>query len=54
MLTYEGQPTRGNTVILKALVIATIIWIAYWAATGGLDEIVVPVPDAATSTTLAG
>lgn len=53
-MTYEGQPTRGNTAILKALVIATIIWFAYWAATGGLDQIAVPALDTATSTTLAG
>ena len=52
-LTYEGQPTRSNTAILKTLVIITIAWFAYWAATGGLDQIAVPPSPTITTTTVA-
>lgn len=53
-MTYDGQPTRAATNLMKALVIITIIWVAYWAATGGLDRIVVSGAATTTSTTLAG
>lgn len=53
-MTYEGQPTRAGSNIIKALVVITIAWVAYWAASGGLDEIAIPEPAPVTSTTLAG
>lgn len=54
-LTYDGQPTRTGSNILRFLVIVTIAWVAYWAATGGLDEIpIVETAPATTSTTVAG
>jgi hypothetical protein len=46
-LTYNGEQTRTGANVLKTLVILTIVWVAYWAATGGLDRIVIP--DAASS-----
>ena len=52
-MTYQGEPTRSNSTILKVLVVVTIVWVAYWASTGGLDRIVVPETAPVTSTTLA-
>ena len=52
-MTYQGAPSRTTNTVLKVLVIVTIIWVAYWAATGGLDQIVIP-ESTATTTTVAG
>ncbi len=41
-VTYNGQASRVSNNVMKALVILTIAWVAYWAATGGLDQIAVP------------
>ena len=51
-MTYQGQPSRSSNIVLKVLVVATIVWVAYWAATGGIDEIPMPETTAATSTTV--
>lgn len=50
-MTYHGAPSRSTNTILKMLVIASIIWVAYWAATGGLDQIAVTDSTASTTTT---
>ena len=41
-VTYQGDPTRSGSSVLKALVVITIVLVAYWASTGGFDSIVVP------------
>ena len=38
-MTYQGQPSSSTNTILKVLVVILIIWVAYWASTGGLDQI---------------
>ena len=54
-MTYQGQPSTSTNTVLKVLVAGLIIWVAYWAATGGLDEIAIPAPaEPTTSSTLAG
>ena len=40
-MTYEGRSTRATNRILMVLVIVTIAIVAFWAMSGGLDEIVV-------------
>jgi hypothetical protein len=53
-VTYNGQASRVSNNVMKALVILTIAWVAYWAATGGLDQIAIPETAASsTSTTVA-
>lgn len=39
--------------VMKVLVIVTIVWVAYWAANGGLDSIGAPEASASTTTTIA-
>lgn len=41
-MTYRGQPVGSGSRVLRALVVITIALVAYWAATGGLDEIPAP------------
>lgn len=38
-VTYQGEPAGSGAFVMRVLVIITIALIAYWAATGGLDEI---------------
>lgn len=38
-MTYEGRSTGATNRILMTLVIITIVLVAYWAVTGGLDQI---------------
>ncbi|MFV1962090.1 MAG: hypothetical protein ACC658_09665 [Acidimicrobiia bacterium] len=49
-MTYNGQASRASNNVMKVLVILAIAWVAYWAATGGLDQIATP--EIAASTTL--
>jgi len=52
-MTYNGGPSRTSNNVMKFLVIVTIVWIGYWAATGGLDQIATPeTAQSTTSTTL--
>jgi hypothetical protein len=51
-VTYQGQPASSTNNVLKVLVAVTIIWVAYWAGTGGLDEITTPQPVSSTTTTV--
>lgn len=55
-MTYHGQPSRTTNTVMKTLVIITILWVAYWAANGGLDQIGIPVssPAATTTTVVSG
>ena len=41
-MSYEGDPTRSGSGLLKTLVVVAIIVIAYWASTGGFESIDVP------------
>lgn len=50
-MTFQGEPDRRGSSVLKALVVITIFLVAYWAATGGLDRIEVPSPTPTSSTT---
>lgn len=52
-MTYQGQSASSTNTVLKVLVVATIIWVAYWAATGGLDQIATSQPESATTTTVS-
>lgn len=54
-MTYNGQPTRSTNTVMKVLVIIAIVWVAFWAVNGGLEEITVPETSASstTSTTTA-
>ena len=38
-MTYEGHSTRSANRVMVALVIVTILIVAYWATNGGLEEI---------------
>lgn len=38
-MTYVGNSARSNNRALIALVIVTVILVAAWAMTGGLDDI---------------
>lgn len=42
-MTYQGQPVGSSAQVLRALIVITIALVAYWAATGGLDQI--PIAD---------
>ena len=44
-------PASSTNTILKVLVVVLIVWVAYWAATGGIDEIVVNQPSSTSTTT---
>lgn len=46
ILTYRGQPAGSGARVLRALIVLTIALVAYWASTGGLDQI--PVADNST------
>lgn len=50
-MTFQGEPDRSGSNLLKTLVVITIILVAYWAANGGLDQIEVPSPPPTSSTT---
>ncbi len=52
-MTYQGQPASSTNNVLKVLVVVTIIWVAYWAGTGGLDEIATSQPASPTTTTVS-
>jgi len=49
-VTYEGSPGETGNRFLKMLVVLVIAWVAYWAATGGIDQIPVPTVETATET----
>lgn len=51
-MTYQGQPVGSSALVLRALIIIAIALVAYWAATGGLDEI--PVADNTTISSESG
>lgn len=38
-LTYTGNTSRSTNRVLTVLVVITIVVVAMWAMTGGLDEI---------------
>jgi hypothetical protein len=38
-LTYTGNASRSSSRVLIALVAITIVFVAWWAIGGGLDEI---------------
>jgi hypothetical protein len=38
-LTYAGNSSRSSNRVLIVLVVLTIAFVAFWAMTGGLDEI---------------
>jgi hypothetical protein len=44
-LTYVGNGSRSVNRVLITLVVITIIGVAAWAMTGGLDEIQATQPD---------
>ena len=50
-MTYQGQPSSSTNTILKVLVVILIVWVAYWAATGGFDQIAITSPTPAETTT---
>lgn len=52
-VTYDGRPARSTNTVMKILVIIAIIWVAFWAVNGGLEQITVPESSANTSTTVA-
>lgn len=43
-MTYEGRQARASNRVLSALVIVTIVVVAFWAVRGGLESI--PVTEA--------
>lgn len=47
-MTFDGESTRSSTLVMKVLVLGFIIWVAYWAATGGLAEITPQTDDVST------
>lgn len=51
-MTYQGQPSTSTNTVLKVLVVIAIIWVAYWAATGGIDRIATNQTSPATTTTV--
>lgn len=38
-MTYEPGVARDSVRVMRGLVILFIIWVAYWASTGGLDRL---------------
>lgn len=38
-MTYAGNTSRPSNRVLIVLVVITIAFVAFWAMTGGLDEI---------------
>lgn len=54
LVTFQGESTRSGSNVLKTLVVITIVLVAYWAASGGLDRIEVPstTPTSSTTTTV--
>jgi hypothetical protein len=52
-VTYQGDPTRSGSSVLKALVVIAIVLVAYWASTGGFDSIDVPGINPVVTTTMA-
>jgi len=50
-VTYQGQSASSTNTVLKVLVVVTIILVAYWAATGGLDQITTSQPSQSTTAT---
>lgn len=49
-MTYESRATRATNRVLMALVLITVLLVAYWAVNGGLDEIAVTEPEQVTVT----
>lgn len=47
-MTYEGHTSRRSNRVLLALVVITIVAVAFWAVNGGLEEIPVNQTGAAT------
>lgn len=50
-MTYQGEPAGSGALVMRALVMITIALVAYWATTGGLDEIQVVEPSVVNTTT---
>jgi hypothetical protein len=46
-LTYAPDTSRSSNRVLTVLVTITIVIVAWWAMTGGLDEIETPATDTA-------
>lgn len=49
-MTYDRRATLVTNRVLMALVVITVLIVAFWAVNGGLDEIAVPEPGQATVT----
>lgn len=46
-MTYAGRPSSTSKRVLIALVVITIVLVAWWAMTGGLDQVPVTGADTA-------
>lgn len=44
-LTYAPNTSRSSNRVLTVLVLITIVIVAWWAMTGGLDEVETPETD---------
>jgi hypothetical protein len=56
-VTYQGDTTKTGNRVLKALVVLAIVFIAWWAARGGYDQVPTITPTSttdSTSTTIEG
>jgi len=51
MANIEGSP-KSSSRTMKMLVIVFAVWVAYWAATGGIDRIPVSTSSTATPTVI--
>ncbi|MGD2060981.1 MAG: hypothetical protein PVF87_08965 [Acidimicrobiia bacterium] len=40
-MTYQSRATRATNRVMMALVLITVLIVAFWAVNGGLDDIVV-------------
>lgn len=46
-MTYAGSSSRNSTRVLITLVVITIVLVAWWAMSGGLDQVPVSGADTA-------
>jgi hypothetical protein len=37
-VTYKTETGRGSNRIMQSLVVLFIVWVAFWASTGGLER----------------
>lgn len=37
-VTYKTETARDSKRVMQALVVLFIVWVAFWASTGGLDR----------------